>query len=434
MKSNASLLFPIFLGLLAAGLSACGGGNSTQVGAQPGKGGSGQRRPAVRVKTTPVQRIALQRQVTLSGTLMSPNQVRVISEVPGLVKEVSVELGHEVKAGAVLVRLDTVALELDAERAESALRQTEAQLGIAEGSSSVPPDEQIASVRSAAASRDDARAQLMRARDMSRQGLLPKADLETAETRSKVTEAIWQAALENVRSLKASLQDRRAAYALARKRLNDAVVRAPIDGSVSERLVQLGQYIREVPVVTLVQMNPLKLVTAVQEKYAHAIRKDQQVEFRVESLPDTVFRGKVAFISPALDQATRTLPVEVLVDNANRQLKPGFFAQGAILTELEENVVAVPEQAVSTLAGVSSVYVIKDGVVRQQNVRLGAREGTLLEVLSGLKGDEILAASNLNELVSGIPVITGEAREAEPAGTPEGGPRQRRQRPGKEGN
>jgi RND family efflux transporter MFP subunit len=327
-----------------------------------------------------------------------------------------------------------VELELDAQRTESALRQTEAQLGIAAGSSNVPPDEEIASVRSAAANHEDARAQLVRARDLSRQGLLPKADLETAETRFRVTEAVWQAALETVRSLKASLQDRRAGYALSRKRLNDAVVRAPIAGSVSERPVQLGQYIRENPLVTIVQMHPLKLLTAVQEKYAHAIRKDQQVEFRVESLPGTTFKGRIAFISPAVDQATRTLPVEVLVDNTNRRLKPGFFAQGAILTEREENIVAVSEQAVSTLAGVSSVYVIEEGVVRQQNVRLGAREGTLLEVLSGLKGDEVLAASNLNELVSGIPVTTGEGGEAGTTGSSEDPPRQRRQRPAKEGS
>jgi RND family efflux transporter MFP subunit len=379
-------------------------------------------------------RVTFQRQVSLSGTLVSPNQVRVVNEVPGVVKEVLVELGDEVKAGAPLVRIDSVELELDLQRAESALRQTEAQLGIAAGSSVVPPDDQIASVRSAAANRDDARAQLLRARDLSRQGLLPAADLETAETRAKVMEAVWQATLENVRSLKASLQDRRAAHALAKKNLDDAVVRAPIHGSVSERPVQIGQYVRETPLVTLVQMNPLKLVTAVQEKYAQVIRKDQTVEFRVESLPAAVFKGKIAYISPAVDQATRTLPVEVLVDNTNRQLKPGFFAQGSILTEREDNVVAVPEQAVSTLAGVSSVYVIKGGVVSQQNVRLGAREGAFIEVLSGLAGDETLASSHLNELVSGIPVVTGDERGADSAGPPEGSPRQRRQRPGKEGN
>jgi multidrug efflux pump subunit AcrA (membrane-fusion protein) len=434
MKLRSSVLSILLIGVLAVATSACGGGNASRGTNQPGKRAGGQRRPAVRVKTTPVLRIAVQRQVTLSGTLVSPNQVRVVNEVPGLVKEVLVELGNEVKAGAVLVRLDTVELELDVQRAESSLRQTEAQLGIAAGSGVVPADEQIASIRSAAANRDDARAQLDRAHELSQQGLLPKADLETAETRSKVTDAALQAALQTVRSLKASLQDRRAALALARKKLADATVRAPIDGSVSERLVQLGQYLRETPVVTLVQMNPLKLVTAVQEKYAQVIRKDQQVEFRVESLPGTLFKGRIAYISPAVDQTTRTLPVEILVDNSSRRLRPGFFAQGAILTEREENVPAVPDQAVSTLAGVSSVYVIKDGVVRQQNVKLGIREGELLEITGGLEGDEVLASSNLNELVSGVPVLTGEKREAGPAGAPEGEPRQRRQRPAKEGN
>ena len=101
---------------------------------------------------------------------------------------------------------------------------------------------------------------------------------ETAETRLKVAEANYQAALDNVHALKAALQDRRAAYDLSKKKLNDAVVRAPVAGSVAERLVQPGEYIREnTPVVTIVQMHPLKLRTAIQEKHAAMIRPGQLV-------------------------------------------------------------------------------------------------------------------------------------------------------------
>ena len=79
-----------------------------------------------------------------------------------------------------------------------------------------------------------------------------------------MSEANLQAALDNVRSLKASLQDRRASYELAQKKLTDAIIRAPVAGAVSERLVQPGEYIREnTPVVSIVQVNPLKLKTAI---------------------------------------------------------------------------------------------------------------------------------------------------------------------------
>src|SRR5262249_19038121 len=154
------------------------------------------------------------RSVELSGTLISPDQARVSSEVAGVVRDVLVEIGQEVNVGQELVRLDTTELNLALQRAESALRQTEAQLGIVDGKQP-PTDEQVAAVRTAAANRDDARAQLGRAQDLFNKGLSSKADFDTAQTRVKVTEANYQAAVETVQSLKASLQDRRAAYDLA---------------------------------------------------------------------------------------------------------------------------------------------------------------------------------------------------------------------------
>jgi len=126
-------------------------------------------------------------------------------------------------------------------------------------------------------------------------------------------------------------------------------------------------------VATIVQVNPLKLRTGAQEKHAGIIQPGQPVQFRVESYGDTLFTGKVAYVSPALDQTMRTFTVEALVDNTDRRLKPGFFAKGVILTKMDEGVLAVPDTAVSTLAGVSSVYVINNNRITQTQVTLGVR-------------------------------------------------------------
>ena len=106
----------------AAGFSACS--KKEDLAGRPG------RPQAVVVKTAPIQRITMQRQVDVSGTLISPDQARVSSEVAGVVREVLVELGHEVQPGEVLVRLEPRELEIALRRAESQLKQTEAQLGI----------------------------------------------------------------------------------------------------------------------------------------------------------------------------------------------------------------------------------------------------------------------------------------------------------------
>lgn len=403
-RKPAVLLLLGLAGLSAACERPAASGNNNR------RGGGGA---AVPVRTTTVQRMAVQRQVDLVGTLMSPDQARVSSEASGIVRSVLIEIGKEVKAGDPLVRLDTKELSLAQARAESALRQTRAQLGMhgdLNSGDAAPPDDEIGSVRNAMANRDDARANAERAKTLASRGLMSPVDLQTAETRLKVAEAAYQSAIDTARGQKALLQDRRAAYDLATKQLSDAVVRAPISGIVSERLVQVGEYIAaRTPVATIVQVDPLKLRTGVQERHAGIVQPGLAVQFRVESFGDTVFQGKIEHVSPALDQTMRTFPVEAIVENDDRRLKPGFFAKGVILTRRDEDVMAVPDSAVSTFAGVSSVYVIKDGRITQQNVELGVRQGDLWEVLNGLKGNETLASNRLNELATGVRVTVDNA-------------------------
>ncbi|MFH1574170.1 MAG: efflux RND transporter periplasmic adaptor subunit, partial [Acidobacteriota bacterium] len=397
---------------LAALASAACSGEQTNAPKQQ----AGRQPQTVQVATTGVQRISIQRQVDVSGSLISPDQARVSSEVAGVVRQVHVEIGREVAPGQPLVSLDTRELEIALRRAESQLRQTEAQLGIDGARVREPlPDDEIASVRTAMANLDDARAQMARATQLLKKGLVSQADFDTTQTRVKVSEAAYQAALETAQSLKATLQERRAAFELAQKKLGDAVIKAPVGGSISERLVQVGEYIREnTPVVTIVRLNPLKLRTSIQERHAQLLRPGLPAQFRVEALPDALFEGQVMNVSPSIEQATRTFVVEVLVDNRDRRLKPGFFAKGVIFTQRDENVLAVPEEAVSILAGVATVFVIDDsGRVRQQVLSIGARKDNLLEVVAGLEGNEKLAASNLAQLATGTSVNTGSA----PAGS-----------------
>jgi len=418
--------------VLAAALLAAGCDRtpapSAAGGRSGGRGGRGGRGQAVATEATTVRRITVQREVDLSGTLLSPDQARVSSEVAGIVRDVPVQLGTEIRAGDLLVRLEPRELQLALDRAEGQLRQIEAQLGIDRSQDRRPPsDDQIASVRQAMANRDDARNTFKRAQQLHDRGLMSQVDYDTAETRLKVADANYQASVDNVQALKATLQDRRAAFELAQKKVADASIKAPVSGAVSERLVQPGEFIREnTPVATIVQVNPLKLRTAIQEKHAGLIRPGQTVAFAVEAFPARAFVGTVAYVSPAVDQATRTFAVEALVDNGDRVLKPGFFAKGVVRTHRDDNILAVPEDAISTLAGVSTVYTIEDGKARQQQVTLGARQDGLVEVTSGLKGDETLATTNLSQLATGVLVRVTAPDDEGAGGAPSGGREGRR--------
>jgi len=406
--------------LLVAALLAGGCGKSADQ--RQGRGAQ-----SVAVHTTPVLRMSVQRQIDLAGTLLSPDQARISAESGGVVRQVLVEIGSEVNVGTPLVRLETRELALALERAEAVLRQTRAQLGMRGplSASEPPPDEETATVKTATANREDARATYERAKVLSDRGMTSTEVKQLAETKYKVAEAAYEAALDSVHATKALLQDRRAAYDLAAKALADAVVKAPIAGVVSERPVQVGEYIpTRTQVATIVQMDPLKLRTGVQERHAGIVTPGLAAQFRVESFGDRVFNGKVAYISPSLDQTMRTFTVEALVDNKERLLKPGFFAKGVILTKLDENVMAVPDAAVSVLAGVPSVYVVNNGTITQTSVTLGVRQGNLWEITQGLKGDEVLATSRLNELATGVGVRVlkpGESESDAAAGGGRGG-------------
>jgi len=403
-----TMIFRMFTrSALAIGFACLVAGCSSPTSGQARRGG-GQ---SVAIQTTGTKRITVQRQVDLAGTLLSPDQAKVSAEAAGVVRSVLVEIGREVRAGDPLVKIEPRELALAVARAESALRQTRAQLGMPDrldGGDTPPQDEEIGSVKNALANRDDARDSAERAKTLASRGLMAPVDLQAADTRLRVAEAALQSAVDAARGQKALLQDRRAAYDLAVKKLEDTVVRAPIAGVVSDRPVHVGEYIAErTPVVTIVQVNPLKLRTGVQERHAGVVAAGQTVEFRVESFADAVFRGRVAYVSPSLDETMRTFTVEAVVDNSDLRLKPGFFAKGVILTRRDEGVLAVPDAAVSTLAGVSSVYVVEDGKITQQTVTLGVRQDNLWEIVDGLKGAEVLAASHLNELATGVSVSVG---------------------------
>src|SRR5499425_1588414 len=157
MLNRSSFFNGGVIALIAFSLASCtqqtaSKGGAVGRGGRGNRGGGGGGQP-VNVRTAPVQRISIQRSVELSGTLVSPDQARVSSEVAGIVRDVLVEIGQEVNMGQELVQLDTTELNLALQRAESALRQTEAQLGIVDGKQ-LPPDDQIAAVRTAAANRD----------------------------------------------------------------------------------------------------------------------------------------------------------------------------------------------------------------------------------------------------------------------------------------
>lgn len=361
-------------------------------------GRAGATAPGPRDEPRPVQLVSavagtLPRTVTATGTLAAEDQVVLNTKVAGRLKSLPVDLGSVVREGDVVAVLDLTDFELRVEQARTALAQARARLGLPAGASADGVKiENTSLVRQAKAVLEQARLTRGRMSELHRDGIVARSELDTAEADYRVAEARYNEALEEVRSRVALVAERETQLRIAEQQLADATLRAPFDGAVRERHLSVGGYLDVgAPVLTIVKMHPLRLRLAVPERDAVSVRVGQAVDVRIEG-ERAVARGTVARVSPAVDEATRTVMIEAEVPNRDDALRPGSFATADVVIDPDAPAILVPSSAVVTFAGVSKVLAVADGKVVERRVRTGRRAGDRVEVLEGVAaGDAIIA-------------------------------------------
>jgi RND family efflux transporter MFP subunit len=392
-----------FSRLLLAGLSvvvssACQGAASSQNGERSGTSARAAKPREVRV--VPSVEEQLVRTIAVTGTLAAEDQVTLSLKVTGRLDQLFVDLGSRVSKGQVIARLVPTDFTLRVSQADAALEQARARLGLSADSDGQQLDaENTAVVRQARAVLDEARLTLERTRTFVERGITARAELDAADAAFKVADSRYQDALEEVRNRQALLDQRRTELELARQALKDSSLTAPLDGVVRERQATPGQYLAAgSPVVTIVRMHPLRLRLAVPEREATSVRVGQDVRVTVEG-DTTVHTGRVARVSPAIDETSRTLMVEAEVPNAHAELRPGSFANAEVVTAAQERAVLVPASAIVTFAGVDKVLTVEKGRAVEKRITTGRRSGDRVEIVSGLSAGEsvILQPGNLIE-------------------------------------
>ncbi len=386
--------------LFTAPLAGCGGDTSAAKAAK-----TAQNAP-LPVTVTPVRTQQVQRTVELVGTLEANHQVTVAAEIDGQVAAIAADLGDRVNAGQTLARIKDAEFRYAAEQAEGNLTLVLARLGLKTMPSPQFDVNLTSGVVKAKAEFDEAQVNFKRMKTLFDEKVISAQEFDAADTRFKTAQAAHQSAVEQTRVLLADAAVKEAQLALARKKLKDTTISAPLAGSISKRLVSAGEYVKvAAPLFTIVQDNPLKLTGMIPERFARQIQPAQVIEARVESFPEKGFKGKLVRISPASDVASRSFMIEAMIDNTERRLKPGFFAHAAVLTQVDPNALTVPQQALVTFAGVSKVYVIENEVARERVVQTGARVGSNeVEITAGLKPGELVAISGLTRLTDGAAV------------------------------
>jgi multidrug efflux pump subunit AcrA (membrane-fusion protein) len=380
-------------------VAAAGCSNSPEAGAR------GEAGNPIAVRAFAVEQQVIRRPVESVGSLYALEESTVSAEVEGRVERVLADVGDTVSEGQVLVTLSRVELELELERQRAAVNQVRARLGLGPQDSLPKDPAEIAFVERAAAQLFDAEQKNRRAEQMFRDGLISQEQRDEAAVRFKSARAAHEEALQEVDQLKAQLLASEAARDLAAKKLEDASIRAPFPGAVKERHVSPGEFVRvQSPVEVIVRTDRLRARLAVPEKYAGALKQGAVVEIHVEAYPNEVFRGQLVRINPAVSPESRTFEVEALLANPGGRLKPGFFVQATIPSELEESALTVPESAVNYRYGVHKVFVLNAGQVEEREIKAGPRQQGRIEVLEGLKAGDRVGLAVEGQLFSGARV------------------------------
>jgi RND family efflux transporter MFP subunit len=393
----------VFLAVVAFTSTACQG--DYQASAERHQ--NGKPSAAKPVKGARVAHKLLERTVTVNGTLAAYDQAMLRVKAPGRLQTISVDLGSAVRQGQLIAEIERRDYEIREQQAEAALAQARARLGLSpDGTDDRTDVEQTAPVRQAQAVLDEARATRDRMAALFGQGVVAQSQLDTADASHKVALSRHQDAVEEIHNRQAVLAQRRSELALARQQLADTTIVAPFDGMVQERLTSIGEYLAVgAPVITLVRMDPLRLRAEVPEREAHRVRAGQPVRVTVEG-DSTVYRGRIARLSPTIAAQNRILVAEAEVRN-NGQLRPGSYARVDIVTEEKSPALVVPATAIRTFAGIEKVVAVESNKAVERPVTTGRRTPEWTEVLSGVQAGDVVIVEP-GALRSGEPVTVIE--------------------------
>jgi membrane fusion protein, multidrug efflux system len=341
--------------------------------------------PPESVTSTTVQQGEWQPARPAIGTLVAVRAVTVGAELPGRIVEVAFESGLTIRRGALLVRLDTSTEEaqLQAAEAEAAL----SRLAL----------ERAESLRQAEAS--------------------SQADLDGARARARQAEAA-------VAALQATI---------AKK-----TIRAPFDGRIAIRQVEVGQVVSPgTPIASLQSIDPIHAEFWLPQQALADLKEGQQVQVRTDTFPGQRWEGRLSTINPEVDVATRNVRVRATLPNPDGKLRPGMFANVEVVSAEKRPVLIIPATSVLFAPFGDSVYVLEQAkageekpgaagaeapkaeasapsgappaaprlVAHQRFVRLGERRGDLVAVVSGLSAGETVVSSGAFKLRNGMGVV-----------------------------
>ena len=335
--------------------------------------------PPVPVEVRTVETRDVQYTLTAVGSLQAREIVRVPTRVAGIIQNLAFQEGQWVTPDKVLARIDPEHYRLAAQRSEADFQEAQAK------------------AREAEAALD--KRKTLREKD---EGWVTAEELTN-----------FQAQLDQ--ALAAAAADK-AALDLARKDLHDSEVRAETPGFIDQKLVDTGQYLTAgTAVATMVDSRKLKLSFKVAESDAARLNQDPKITFRVKALPGKEFHASLFHVGDTADPGTRMVECLAWVDNPDRELRPGYFADASVSLGERKGSLVVPQTAVLPTDRGFVGFVLKgENRVEKRSLRLGlfTQDGSV-EVLEGLKpGDKVITRGA--NILTDDSIVSPQAPETTP--------------------
>jgi len=368
--------------------------------------------------------------LSASGYVVAHHKIAVGAKVMGRVAWIGVEKGDAVQEGQVLVRLEDSEFRAQVNQAQANLAAAQARLDRLRTGSR--PEEKLkdkAAVIQAEANLKNAEAEYQRTESLYRSGVSSKAELDRALAQRDSAAAIVQAARqssamtdigprgEDIRAAQAEVQQMKAVYDYANTQLAATEIKAPVSGTVLERIVERGEMVSpsafggsgaRTSVVDLADLTDLQVELDISQVDFARLKSGQRAEIFPEAYPNLRFSGFIEEIAPEANRAKSTVQVKVKVENPNEQLRPEMNARVNFLSDkapaTENKAVArvlVPKTAVVKKDNAAFVFVVKGNKVEQRTIRTGEEIGDAYVVLDGLSGNESVAVSGADKLRDG---------------------------------
>lgn len=353
------IAFAIATALLS--LNACQRGDAT---AKAGEAKKTEAELQIPVETAVVKREGISNVFQGTASLEAQAVAEVVSKSAGVVLDIRVEEGQNVSKGELLARLENDRQRLQLAQANANLRKAQ--------------------------------------NDIKRQTELFERKLIGSEVYERS---------------KFDFDTQKASYDLAQLELSYTEIRAPIGGTVSQRLVKLGNQINVgQSMFRIDDFDPLEARVAVPEREMSAIRAGQDVQMLVDAMPGKVFVGNVDRVSPVVDPKTGTFDVVAQFADATQSLRSGMFGRINVVTAVHDNALVIPRVALLSEDGKAAVYVVEKGKVIRKSVEVGFSGDGAAEILSGLnEGEQVITlGQNAVREGSAVAVVNAPSNEADP--------------------